>query len=489
MNPDAGLREPTIGRQSMVTRAASLAAPLALVNEGLGNSSYLVDLGGGRALAIDPERDPGPYLAAAEPRGLTIAFAAETHLHADFVSGSRELAAHGAQILAPAEGGSGFGHRGLRDGDEADLGGLRLRALATPGHTPEHLSYLLLDGDRPAALFSGGSLLVGAVARTDLIAPERTGELARALWRSLHERILTLPDDLPVYPTHGAGSFCAAPASAERTTTIGAQRAANPLLAAPSEDEFVRLLLDGLGTYPPYFRRLREVNRRGPAVLGASQAAVLPALTPGEVRRLADAGAGLIDARPAASFAAGHIPGAISIPLRPAFATWLGWLTDPGRPAVFVLEPGQDRAGLIRQARNIGYEHLAGELAGGMAAWQAAGLPVRQISRVKASEVTGPVLDVRQAAEYSGGHLPDARHIELGALASAEPGPGPEPGPETSPGPGPGARPVTLMCGAGDRAMTAASLLARRGHPDLAVAVGGPEDWAAAHGQPLETGP
>jgi glyoxylase-like metal-dependent hydrolase (beta-lactamase superfamily II)/rhodanese-related sulfurtransferase len=484
MNHDGDLREPTIGGQPMVTGAAPLTAPLALVNEGLGNSSYLVDLGDGRALAIDPERDPDPYLAAAESRGLTITLAAETHLHADFVSGSRELAAHGAQVLAPAAGGTGFGHRGLHDGDELDLGGLRLRALATPGHTPEHMAYLLLDGDRPAALFSGGSLLVGAVARTDLIAPERAGELARALWRSLHERILTLPDDLPVYPTHGAGSFCAAPASAERTTTIGAQRAANPLLAAPSEDEFVRLLLDGLGTYPPYFLRLREVNRRGPAVLGPP-AGALPALTPGEVRRLAGAGTGLIDARPAASFAAGHIPGAISIPLRPAFATWLGWLTDPGRPAVFVLEPGQDRAGLIRQARSIGYEHLAGELAGGMAAWAAAGLPVRQISVVRASEVTGPVLDVRQAAEYSSGHLPDARHIELGALTSAEPEPGPGPGPE----PGPGARPVTLMCGAGDRAMTAASLLARRGHPDLAVAVGGPGDWAAAHGQPLETGP
>ena len=148
MNHDGDLREPTIGEQPMVTRAAPLAAPLALVNEGLGNSSYLVDLGDGRALAIDPERDPGPYLAAAESRGLTIAFAAETHLHADFVSGGRELAAHGAQVLAPAAGGTGFGHRGLHDGDELDLGGLRLRALATPGHTPEHMAYLLLDGDR-----------------------------------------------------------------------------------------------------------------------------------------------------------------------------------------------------------------------------------------------------------------------------------------------------------------------------------------------------
>ena len=155
--------------------------PLALVDEGLGNSSYLLDVGDGRALVIDPERDPAPYLDAAERRGLVIAYTAETHLHADFVSGSRELAGRGAQVIASAAGGLEFPHRGLGDGDDVDLGGLTLRALATPGHTPEHLAYLLLDGTRPAGLFSGGSLLVGAVARTDLIAPEQTEALARAL--------------------------------------------------------------------------------------------------------------------------------------------------------------------------------------------------------------------------------------------------------------------------------------------------------------------
>src|SRR5262249_14650360 len=209
------------------------AIPLLLVNEGLGNTSYLVDLGDRRALVVDPERDPGPYLAAAEARGLTVAYTAETHLHADFVSGSRELAARGARALAPAAGGIEFGHRGLRDGDVVGLCGLTLRALATPGHTPEHLAYLLLDGGRPVALFSGGSLLVGAVARTDLIDPARTEELARALWRSLHERILGLPDGLPVYPPPRAGAVCAAPARTQRPTTIGAPRAGHPPLAAP----------------------------------------------------------------------------------------------------------------------------------------------------------------------------------------------------------------------------------------------------------------
>src|SRR6266700_4030396 len=219
-------------------------------DQGLGNASYLVDLGDGRGLVLDPSRDPGPYLDAAARRGLRLAWTAETHLHADFVSGSRELAAHGATVLAPAAARLGFPHRGLGDGDQLDLGGLGLRALPPPGHTPEHLAFLLADGAQPLALFSGGSLLVGAVARTDLISPDRTQQLARALWRSLHQRVLTLPDDLGVYPTHGAGSFCSAPTGTAPTTTIAREKATNPLLAAPDEDTFVKLLVGGLGSYP-----------------------------------------------------------------------------------------------------------------------------------------------------------------------------------------------------------------------------------------------
>jgi hydroxyacylglutathione hydrolase len=445
--------------------------PIALVDEGLGNSSYLVDLGDGRALVVDPERDPGPYLAAARRQGRMVGYAAETHLHADFVSGSRELAAHGAQVLAAAAGRTEFPHRGLGAGDEVDLGGLTLRAVATPGHTPEHLAYLILDGGRPMALFSGGSLLVGAVARTDLIAPERTEELARALWRSLHERILTLPDDLPVYPTHGAGSFCSAPAGAERTTTIGREKTANPLLRAPDEDAFVKMLLGGLGSYPPYFLRLREVNRRGPAVYGAGPAA-LARLGPGQVRHLAGDGALIIDVRPVPAFAAGHVPGSLSIPLRDQFATWLGWLADPGRPLVFLLGQDQDPGDVVRQALKVGYEQLAGELAGGIAAWHAAGLPLRRIQLVPAAAAAGVVVDVRQDDEFAAGHLPGARHAELGSLDVTPPEPGP----------------VTLMCGHGERAMTAASILAASGREDLAVAVGGPDDWAAGSGRSLATG-
>src|SRR5256885_2771302 len=170
--------------------------PVAFVDEGLGNSSYLVNIGDGRALVVDPSRHPAGYLAEADKRGLDVALALETHLHADFVSGGRELTALGATLLAPAAGHHDFPLSGLRDGDEVDLGGLTLRALATPGHTPEHLAWLLSDGDRPTALFSGGALLVDAVARTDLAGEEATEPLARALWHSLQERVLALPDDV-----------------------------------------------------------------------------------------------------------------------------------------------------------------------------------------------------------------------------------------------------------------------------------------------------
>jgi glyoxylase-like metal-dependent hydrolase (beta-lactamase superfamily II) len=220
----------SIGQARVVTDIVSV------VDDGLGNSSYLVDLGDGRALVVDPARHPGAYLHAARHGGLEVAYAAETHLHADFVSGVCELRALGAQVIVPAGGGHAFPAERLGGGGEVDLGGLSLRALSTPGHTLEHVAYLLADGARPVALFSGGSLLVGAVARTDLISPDRTEELARALWRSLRDQLLVLPDDVPVYPTHGAGSFCSAPAGGDRTTTIGREKVTNPLLAARDED-------------------------------------------------------------------------------------------------------------------------------------------------------------------------------------------------------------------------------------------------------------
>jgi hydroxyacylglutathione hydrolase len=445
-----------------------------IVDEGLGNSAYLVDLGDGRALAVDVPRDPRAVRAAAARHGLRVTFAADTHLHADFLSGALQLAAaDGAQILASAAGGRAFGHRGLADGDEVDLGGLTLRAWATPGHTAEHLAYLVLDGTHVLGVFTGGSLLVGAAARTDLSGTEQTEPLARSQYASLG-RLLTLPDATPVYPTHGAGSFCSAPPGAQRTTTIGQERATNPLLAAGDEDAFVTALLASLGTFPGYFLRLPEENRRGPAILAAVP--TLTPLAPGQLRALQDGGGQVIDVRPVPAYADGHIPGALAIPLREAFATWLGWLIpDPATPLVIVADPGQDLSEVSWQALKIGYGNLAGTLAGGMPAWETAGSPVAATPLLAPRQVDpATVIDVRQVSEYAGGHLPGAHNIELGAL--------------TSQIVSVGAGPVVTMCGHGERAATAASVLERAGHTTLAVLPGGPPEWAAATGLALDTG-
>ncbi|MEV5876277.1 MBL fold metallo-hydrolase [Streptomyces sp. NPDC052101] len=443
-----------------------------LVDEGLGNSAYLVDLGDDRALAVDASRDLRALHAAAGRRGLRVAFAADTHLHADFLSGAVQLGHdHGATVLASAAGRRTFAHRGLADGDEVDLGGLTLRALATPGHTDEHLSFLLLDGERPLGAFTGGSLIVNSAARTDLLGAGRTEELARAQYRSL-KRLTRLPDPTAVWPTHGAGSFCSVPPGAERTSTIGAEKAANPLLAAPDEEAFVTLLIAGLGSYPAYFDRLAGANRRGPAVLSATPS--LPALDTGQVRALLADGGHVVDVRPAAQYACGHIPGSISIPLRAQFATWLGWLLPAEAPIAFVIGDDQDVSELVWQAYKIGYERLAGRLAGGTTAWQEAGLPISATAFATPDQApTAPYVDVRQKAEYAAGHVPGALHLELGTLAAHAA--------EVPAG-------AVVACGHGERAMTAASVLEHAGHSGLTVLNGSPGDYAAAHGEHLTEG-
>ncbi|MDZ4389991.1 MAG: MBL fold metallo-hydrolase [Gemmatimonadales bacterium] len=444
-----------------------------MVDEGLGNSAYLVDLGDGRALVVDVSRDLRAVHEAADKRGLAVAFAADTHLHADFLSGAHQLAAAtGAKVLASAAGHREFEHAGLHDGDEVDLGGLRLRALLTPGHTHEHVAFLLLDGDREIGVFTGGSLIVGSAARTDLVSEDRTDELTRAQYRSLH-RLAALPGEVQVWPTHGAGSFCSAPPGADRTSTIAGELATNPLLQAVDENAFVAELLGSLGSYPPYFRRLGEINRIGPPLLESE-----PALVPrsvDEVRAGLTDGAVLIDARPLARFAAAHIGGAISIPLRPVFASWLGWLAPADRPLIIVRDPDQDPTEIAWQALKIGYDNIIGELDGGIASWTAAGHHTATIPLAGAGHLDGRlVLDIRQRSEYLDGHVPGAMHVELGDIphrAAEIPD-----------------EPMVVMCGHGERAMGAASLLAGTGHHDLVVLDGGPKDWAAATGRHLETG-
>jgi glyoxylase-like metal-dependent hydrolase (beta-lactamase superfamily II)/rhodanese-related sulfurtransferase len=450
-----------------------------VVDEGLGNTAYLLDLGDGSALAVDASRDLRGIDAAAEKAGLRVRFAADTHLHADFVTGATELARRDhAQVLASAAGNRGYPHTGLGDGDEVDLGGLTLRALLTPGHTDEHVAFEILDGPRTLGVFTGGSLIVGSAARTDLLDPGQTEQLARAQYRSL-QRLARFHDDVAVWPTHGAGSFCSAPAGGDRTSTIGLERTRNRLLNAPDEDAFVRRLLDSLGDYPSYFRRLAEVNRRGPAP-AADPTGRAPILAPSDVDRAQTGGAEIVDVRPVPDFAAGHIPGSLSVPLRAAFATWLGWLVDLDRDVVIVRNPDQDFAEVWWQATKIGHDRIVGQVADGLDAWRASERPTTRIGLVDAAQVGNrAVLDIRQPAEYEDGHVPGADNLPLGALNADL-----ETGPESAAG-----QPTVVMCGHGERAMGAASLLARAGHADLVVLEGGPEDWAAATGRDLETGP
>jgi hydroxyacylglutathione hydrolase len=443
---------------------------VAVVDEGLGHSSHVVALGDGFALVVDPARFPDRQRRIAAERGWTIAWTADTHSHADYISGSPELAADGATFLASRGAGLEVTHRPIDPGETVAVApGIELRALPTPGHTPDHLAYLMVVDGEAEALFSGGSLMVGGLGRTDLLGDEHREDLARAMFRALRAEILTLPDALAVYPTHGAGSFCWAPSGSARTTTIGTERATNPLLAIDDEDRFIATLLDGLGSFPTYFRRLPEINRRGPRIYPELPA--LAQLDLDTVRNHLDAGAALVDARPIANFAAAHVPGSLSVQHRNVFASWFGWLVPLDRAVVFILDHDTDRSDLVRQCLAVGHDNLLGELHGGIDAWAAAGLPIEATPLVSAGHMAATVLDIRQQNEWDEGHVPGAIHVELGDLANTSV-------PD---------EPVTVMCGHGERAMSGASILQAAGHRDVSVLASRPEDWQAATGTDLET--
>ncbi len=431
---------------------------VSIPDPGLGNTSYLVDLGDGSALMVDPERDPRPYLEAADRLGLAIRHVAETHLHADFVSGARELVALGARLIAPRPAMIAHPHLPVDDGDELAVGDLTLRVVATPGHTPEHVAYVLSEGSTPRVVFSGGTLMAGGVARPDLISEELTIPLAHDAYRSVRHLLDTLPDEVEVRPTHGGGSFCSS-ASASKTavSTVGSERLTHPAVLATDPETFADQLLAGLGSYPTYFGRLRPVNRRGPEVFGVDLPPLRPVTDPGE--------AVVVDVRPIQRFASGHIPGSISIELRDQFGTWLGWLIEPETEVVFVIDPDQDERDLVRQALNVGHQAMAGKIT--IDEWQRQGGVPESIDLLAAADIPpdATILDVRQRSEWDRGHVEGATHLELGDL------------PWWSPVVGTIA---VAHCGHGQRAVTAASLLRRRGIDSVAATAAGPADIAAA---------
>lgn len=434
------------------------------VDEGLGHSSYLIDVGDRTAAIIDPPRFPSAHEALAREKKLRIAWTADTHSHADYITGSPGLASRiGATFIAPAASSLETPHDPISDGGSVGLGcGLRLMAVATPGNTPDHHAYLLEQNGDPVALFTGGSLMVGTVGRTDLGGPELAEPLAHEMFRSL-QRFAHLPDAVTVYPTHGAGSFCSALGTADRTSTLGSERRTNPIFGIADEDEFVAKLLDGFGNFPTYFQRLPELNRVGPRPYDSLPG--LPRLDIKTFERHVREGALIVDVRPIVNFGAGTVSGSMSNTLRPVFASWLGWLVEPEQPLIFVLNNDQDRADLVRQCLDVGHENFLGELNGGIAAWVSADRPTVETPVVNdIHPATGSLIDVRQDVEFHSGHVPRAQNIELAVVVRDYRCGGA----------------TTVMCGHGERAMTAASLLTANGCPDT---------WSEATGNRLETGP
>lgn len=443
------------------------------VHEGLGNSSYLVELGEGTAILVDPDRTAGRYLQAAAARHLTIVAALETHLHADFISGSTELRVAGVpRIIVPRAAAVRFPHQPLAPGERLPLASWEVEAIASPGHTPEHLSYVLRGPAGPPLLFSGGSLLAGGAARTDLIAPDQTTALTRAQFRTLHQAFAALPDDTGLYPTHGGGSFCSAGGGSERVSTLGRERATNPLLQLTDEEAFTGWFPTTFPAAPAYFFRLRPVNQAGPRP--RRDIPPPPALAPAEFAAAWRQAALVIDLRTKEAYAAGHIPGALSNVYRDAYATWLGWLAPPDTPLLFVTDDDVALDRVVDESLLVGYERFAGWLAGGMPAWQAAGLPV-QVGELVPPDAARRLLldgaialDVREPSEAAAGQISGALSAPLGTLPRllAEL---------------PADRPIVAYCGHGERSATALSLLERAGFSGPLVNLdGGYGAWQAA---------
>jgi glyoxylase-like metal-dependent hydrolase (beta-lactamase superfamily II)/rhodanese-related sulfurtransferase len=448
---------------------------LPFVHEGLGNSSYLVGLDDGRAIAIDPDRSVNRYLEAAEARGWRIETMFETHLHADFVTGARELLERRARLFTPEGAQSKLPHEPARAHSTIRLDGIEVEAIASPGHTPEHLSYVLRSGAQPPALFSGGSLIVGGAARTDLIAADMTEELTRALYRTLTSAFTALPDATALYPTHGGGSFCSASGNGERTSTLGAERRTNPALQIGSEEEFVRWFPSTFPAAPSYFFRMRAFNQLGPR-LRREVPRPQPLSPEAFEEAMAMPGALVLDARSVEAYSPAHIRGSLHIPFRDSFAVWVGWLVPPDATLLLVAD-ADSLDELVDECLLVGYERFGASLEGGIRAWSSSGRTTAAIEFIEggvASEMIAEgaeVFDVREPDETAEGHVPGARLIPLGDLREA---PGGDPG-----------RPAVVYCAHGERASTGASILERAGRRSVASVRGG---YEAITGQPEPAG-
>ena len=450
----------------------------------LAHASYLVG-SKGEAAIVDPQRDVDLYISEAAARGLAIRWVIETHLHADFVSGHRELASRtGATIVFGRKAGVEFPHRSVTEGDEIRLGDVTLRFLETPGHTPESICILVLDASaphEPQKVLTGDTLFIGDVGRPDLSGSRgfTAREMAGMLYDSLHGKLLRLQDTVEVYPAHGAGSLCGRNISRETSSTISEQRRVSYALQPMPKDAFVSMMTADLPPAPSYFSRDAELNREGARAL--SEVPTPPPLSPVEfLGRIRD-GAVALDVRPAPLFGAGHVPGSLNIGLGGEFASWAGSLIPGSTPIVLVTADEREVAEAVLRLARVGLENVTGFLADGLWAWNDSGMPIASIPQIAVDELRYrlaelpdlQLVDVRRPAEFRGGHVPSAVNVPLDRLASMPP--------LLDPG-----RPTSVICQSGYRSSAAASALAARGLAAASNVVGGTAAWTAA-GFPVET--
>jgi hydroxyacylglutathione hydrolase len=446
----------------------------------LAHASYMLG-SEGEAVVVDPQRDVDIYLKAADEHGLKIKHIFETHLHADFVSGHTELAGRtGARIYMGAKAAAMFPHVALHDGSTVQAGKIRITALETPGHTPESVCLVVTDEEKspkPWAVLTGDTLFIGDVGRPDLSRAHTPQQLAGLLYDSLHGKLLTLSDQVLVYPAHGAGSLCGRNMRAERSSTIGTERLTNYALQIQSRDDFIRQLTENLPSRPEYFLLDAQINRAGAPALG--ELPELPPVSARELKALLDQGVFALDVRPNPDFAAAHVPGSVNIALSGQFASWAGTIMGlSARPVLVAETPEQYAEARLRLAR-VGIEDPRGFLEGGIAAWKQAGFPTSQLPQMTAEELHDrlrrdqpQILDVRREGEWRAGHIAGAAWWPLDHF-------------KVSPPEVDQATPLAVHCQGGYRSMIACSLLRRAGVENVINVTGGFDAWRNA-GLPVE---
>ncbi|MFE9313869.1 rhodanese-like domain-containing protein [Streptomyces albidoflavus] len=428
--------------------------------EGLGNRSYLAG-GAAAAVVVDPPRDIDQVITAAAKRGVRIAYVAETHVHNDYVTGGLELArVTGAQYLVPAAAHVSFARTPVADGDTVDVdGNLVLRAIATPGHTPHHTSYVLEEDGRGVAAFTGGSLLIGTVGRPDLVEPRLTEQLARAQHASAHRLAAELADEVQVLPTHGFGSFCSSSQAEGDATTIGKERTSNDALTL-DVDTFVQRMLAGLEDVPAYYAHMGPANAAGPAPVDLTPPARADA---GEIASRLAAGEWVVDLRSRMAFAEGHVAGSFNFEGEGKLATYLAWLIPWGKPVTLLADTPAQIADAQRELARVGIDRPAAAATGDPSGWVGEGEQLASFPRARFADLAQVrergdevvVLDVRRDSERVGGHIDGSVHIPIhelhGRLGEVPDGT------------------VWVHCAGGMRAAIAASLLDAAGRDVVAV--------------------